>query len=178
MLASSMEASSDDRLTARKLTYDRIITERDRLRGARQFFARQLGPLPAAAGISLAVVAAFSERIKDSDWLWVALGLFTAMVAVSILYSRMPAYRHLRARRLDNPKMEEGRGTDSPAVWYDRETELEESVYAGGQRGCFWRWPRRNLDGDLPEQLDKERFGVFLVQILFLLVIASLLLAR
>jgi hypothetical protein len=30
----------------------------------------------------------------------------------------------------------------------------------------------------MQEQMDKERFGVFVVQVLFLLVVASLLLAR
>ena len=65
------------------------------------------------------------------------------------------------------------------SAWYQAECELERSVYGSGRdRARPWLWPRRNLSGDLQEQLDKERFGVFLVQGLFLLVIACLVLAR
>jgi hypothetical protein len=171
-------AGNDD-ATVRRLTYERTAEERDRIRDARAFFARQLGPLPAFAGISLAVVGAFSEKIKHDPFLWVALGLFAVMVMASVLYSRMPAYRELRAHRLRKGKLQDGRDADTAADWYRLESDLERSIYGSGDsRHRLWRAPWRNLDGDLQEQLDKERFGVFLVQILFLLVIASLLFAR
>ena len=70
-----------------KLAYEQLRDERNRLRDARQFFARQLGPLPAFAGISLAAVGAFSDEIKDPAWLGVAVGLFALMVLTSIAYS-------------------------------------------------------------------------------------------
>ena len=163
--------------TVLRLAYEQLRDERNRLRGARQFFARQLGPLPAFAGISLAAVGAFSNEIKDEAWLWVAVGLFALMVLTSIAYSRMPAYRELRAERLRT--MSEGSQADAPAGWYRAEHQLEASIYASGcRRSLFWRLPYRNLDSDMQEQMDKERFGVFVVQILFLLVVACLVLAR
>jgi hypothetical protein len=171
----SAPCSEDD--TAHRLAYERLRDESNRLRGARQFFARQLGPLPAFAGISLAVVGAFSDKIQDEAWLAVALGLFALMVLTSIAYSRMPAYRELRTDRLRT--MGEGLQADAPAAWYRAEHQLEASIYASRRRrSLFWRLPYRDLDSDMQEQMDKERFGVFVVQVLFLLVVASLLLAR
>jgi hypothetical protein len=171
--------STDDDVAALRLTYERRLTERDRIRAARAFFARQLGPVPVFAGLSVGLVGAFSEKIRDEAWLWIALGVFALMSAVSILYSRMPAYRELRAYRVRTQHMTEGREEMAVSAWYEAESELERSVYgSGGDRARPWLWPRRNLGGDLQEQLDKERFGVFLVQGLFLLVIACLVLAR
>jgi hypothetical protein len=40
------------------------------------------------------------------------------------------------------------------------------------------RLPIRDVDADLQTQLDRERTGVFVTQLLFLLVIAALVLAR
>ena len=175
----SISTVSDDDVTGKRLTYERMSEERDRIRAARAFFARQLGPLPAFAGISVAVVGAFSEEIRNETWLWVALIAFAAMVAVSVFYSRMPAYRELRAQRISNNNTAEGDESMDSARWYQAEIDLERRIYTSqGCRGKFWWWPRRNLDGDLQEQLDKERLGVFLVQSLFLLVIAFLVFAR
>jgi hypothetical protein len=171
--------STDDDVTALRLTYERRLTERDRIRAARAFFARQLGPVPVFAGLSVGLVGAFSEKIRDEAWLWIALGVFALMSAVSILYSRMPAYRELRAYRVRAHHMTEGQEEMAVSAWYPAESELERSVYgSGGDRARPWLWPRRILGADLQEQLDKERFGVFLVQGLFLLVIACLVLAR
>jgi hypothetical protein len=170
-------------VTARRLTYERIVAERDRIRAARAFFARQLGPLPAVAGVSVALVGAFSEEISHKWLLLVALVLFALMVLVSVLYSRMPAYRDLRAHRVRNETMEEGVPGMQPAAWYDAEIKLEHSIYSSRVDGTNSgrlprRLPRRNLTGDLQAQLDKERLGVFVVQGLFLCVIACLVLAR
>jgi hypothetical protein len=178
---SQRSASSGDDVAVRRLTYERIAGELDRIRGARAYFARQLGPLPAFAGISVALVGAFSEKIEEEKWLWVALVLFGLMVAASIAYSRMPPYRELRSDRLhDKTKdLAEGCGTNNPADWYDAESKLERDIYSSPRNGGrFWWWPRRSPERDMQEQLNKERFGVFLVQTLFLCVIASLLLAR
>jgi hypothetical protein len=172
------EPSKDD-VTVSRLTYERWLGERDRIRAARAFFARQLGPLPVFAGVSVALVGTFSEKIKDETWLWIALSVFAVMVAASILYSRMPAYRELRSYRVREESTREGDEADNPAAWYQAESDLERGIYASdGDRDWSWRLPRRNLGGNLQEQLDKERFGVFLVQTLFLLVIACLVLAR
>jgi hypothetical protein len=170
-------ASTAEEKTADELAYSRLKDESGRLRVARQFFARQLGPLPAFAGISVAAVSAFSDRIKDDVWLGVALGFFALMVVASIGYSRMPAYRELRAHRLRT--MTEGQSSASPTDWNRAEYELEASIYGSDRnRGLLWRLPTRKVQADLQEQMDKERFGVFVVQVLFLLVIASLLLTR
>jgi hypothetical protein len=171
-----MHDCPNDDVTARRLTYERLAAERNRMRDARSFFARQLGPLPAFAGISVALVGAFSEDIGCEAWLWVALAIFALMIVVSILYSGMPPYRELRANRVDGGT--EGVGTQNPADWYDAEIALEKAIYASeSARPWFWQLPLRRPQGDLQEQLDKERVGYFLAQVLFLLVIASLLLA-
>jgi hypothetical protein len=127
------------------------------------------------------LVGAFSEKIEEEKWLWVALVLFGLMVAASIAYSRMPPYRELRSYRLRYQAKDftEGCGANTPADWYDAESKLERDIYSSQRNeGRLWWWPRRRPEGDMQEQLNKERFGVFLVQILFLSVIACLLLAR
>jgi hypothetical protein len=68
----SRDASTDEP-AALELAHKQVTGERDRLRDARAFFARQLGPLPAFAGISAAVVAAFSDKIDHNWCLYVAL---------------------------------------------------------------------------------------------------------
>jgi Na+/melibiose symporter-like transporter len=177
--ADQLRVRQDDDLTTRKLTYERMVAERERIRGARAFFARQLGPLPAAAGVSLALVGAFSEKNKHQGWVIAALALFALMVLVSILYSRMPAYRDLRDYRVRKQGMEEGDGDMQPAAWYDVESKLECSIYSSQPDKVNFSWlPWRNLPGNLQQQLDKERQGVFIVQALFLLLIVCLVFAR
>lgn len=170
--------ASDNEIPASRLTYERLGEERDRIREARAFFARQLGPLPAFAGISVAAVGAFSEQIRDETWLWLAFGAVAAMVLTSVLYSRMPSYRELRAERVKEG-LTQGDESMGPAAWYQAELKLERRLYrASATRGKLWRLPRRNLQGDLQEQLDKERVGLFLVQFWLLLVVGFLVLAR
>jgi hypothetical protein len=182
LVATNELNQSSDELTVRRLTWKQATAERDRIRAARQFFARQLGPLPAVAGISVGVVAAFSDEIKTKWLLWLALGFFALMVLVSILYSRMPPYRALRKNRIEGPNpMAEGTKHDqTPVEWYDHEIALERSIYgsSGDEPGFTRLWPKARPEEDLQVQMDKERFGVFLVQFLFLCVIASLLAAR
>ena len=169
-----------------RLTHERLTAERDRIRDARQFFARQLGPLPTVAGVSIGLVAAFSERIEHEWVLWIALLVFGLMVAASVLYGGMPAYRELRARRLEKG-WGQGEGiSTSRADWYRAEAKLEADIYGTPRKRRFslapgelwWSRPRRDLEGSLQDQLDRERFGVFVVQVLFLAVIALLVLAR
>jgi hypothetical protein len=165
-----------DELDARRLTYNRLAAERDRLRGARAFFARQLGPLPAIAGLSLAAVGVFAHKIQNHTWLWIALAAFAAMVVVSIFYSRMPSYRELRAAR--RATLPGGQAHHTPRAWYDAEITLEQDIYScGGTRCAVW-WPLLRSDCNMQRQMMKERFGVVIVQLLFLLVVVSLVLAR
>jgi hypothetical protein len=172
--------SSGDDATVSRLTWEQTTAERDRLRGARAFFARQLGPLPAFAGISVALVSAFSGEVREEAWLVVAFVLFGLMVGVSIAYSRMPPYRQLRANRLRNG-VGEGRGSSTPSDWYEAEIKLERNIYgarSARNRGSWWWWPRQDPGGDLHDQMEKERFGVFLTQALFVMMIVSLVFAR
>jgi hypothetical protein len=188
-------SSRDDGATTLRLSYESAIQERDRLRAARAFFARQLGPLPAVAGISVGLVAAFSERIHHRGWLWIALGLLAVMVIVSLVYSGMPAYRHLRARKerdwragLEKDFPAAARRAEdaklsvedmlAPAEWYAAQIRLERELSGSSKKNRLLR-PSWDLDeADLADQLDRERTGVFATQFLFLLVIGCLLAAR
>ncbi len=74
----------------------------------------------------------------------------------------------------------------TPADWYEAEIKLETQIYGDPQRHPRlwvrpWKaryWPRRDFSQNLQVQMDRERFGVFLVQTLFLLVIGLLVIGR
>jgi hypothetical protein len=136
------------------LRYGQVTEERDRLRDARRFFARQLGPLPTVAGLSLGAVGVFSD-FRHNAWLYVALGAFVAMTAVSIAFSGRPPYRVLRARH------ERGAPATTIKGWYERELSIEDAVYE-----------------DMEVEMGRERLGVFATQLLFLIVVACLLLGH
>jgi hypothetical protein len=167
-----MRKASDVPAEVLELEYARAVGERDRIRSARAFFARQLGPLPAFAGISVALVGAFSEKVDKEGWVWVALAAFVAMTVVSMLYSRMPAYRQLRAHADPVPAPQD------TEAWYRAELDREWMLYGEPRAGNELLPPRRKLTDDLQTALDRERTGVFVAQLLFLIVIASLVLAR
>jgi hypothetical protein len=186
----------DEDLSALKLAYEQAVQERDRIRDARAFFARQLGPLPAFAGISAAVVGAFSQKIEHRVWLWLALGVLALLILVSCLYSWLPAYRHLRAhyedewrKRLeknftvkDRPaggdKLEVEDRLD-PEDWYTAQIDLERTLYGDPRKTNRVLLPSWKLNGaNLQDQLDRERTGLFAAQLLFLVVIGFLLAAR
>jgi hypothetical protein len=93
----------DDELETLKAVYDRVCKERDRLRDARGYFARGLGPAPASAGIGTALVAAIGES-NNTLALAVAVVLVGIMILVSTVYDGKPAYRHLYARRLSQAR--------------------------------------------------------------------------
>src|SRR5438128_10999359 len=82
-----------------RLGYGGLCAGRNRLRDARSSCSRQLGPLPVVAGISTGTIAVFARHVHTSWLLWVALGLLAVLVVVSILYSSVPAYRQIRARK-------------------------------------------------------------------------------
>jgi hypothetical protein len=186
----------DDDLSALRLAYEQAVTERDRVRDARGFFARQLGPLPAFAGISAALVGAFSNKIERPGWLWLALVVLLLLILVSVFYSWLPAYRHLRAEHDDEwrtwleerfrPKAPpEGskwlKAEDmlDPEQWYIAQIELERKLYGPLRKKNRLMPPSWKLEGaDLQDQLDRERTGLFAAQLLFLVVIGFLLAAR
>jgi hypothetical protein len=188
--------AEDEGLAALQLAYEQTIQERDRLRGARSFFARQLGPLPAFAGISVALVGAFSENVHHRLWLWIALGVLILLILVSLTYSGMPAYRQLRARReekwrerLEEEFAEPARQASSlglrvedlltPREWYIAQIQLERELYGPPGKRNRLLLPSWDLDdSDLQDQLDRERTGVFLAQALFLIVMGCLFVTR
>jgi hypothetical protein len=177
-ISAARRRATDDELAVRKLTYEQAAGERDRIRSARAFFARQLGPLPAFAGISVALVGALSEKFDEGWQFWAALACLVGMLAVSFGYSRMPPYRELRADRV-RKATKEGRDALTPAAWYGYEIELERRIYGtGDERTRLWWLPLRKVEGSLAEQLDKERIGLFVAQGLFLAAIVLLLFAR
>jgi hypothetical protein len=184
--------AGDNELATLKLVYEQTIQERDRLRGARSFFARQLGPLPTFAGISVGLVGAFSDRIHHGPWLWIALGLLGLLVVVSLLYSGMPAYRQLRANKetmwredLKQRCSREASRAESSGLrvedmlssreWYISQIQLERDLYGALGKKNRLMLPSWNLDNtDLQDQLDRERTGVFVAQALFLVVVGCL----
>lgn len=186
----------DGDLSTLRLAYEQAVQESDRIRGARAFFARQLGPLPAFAGISAALVGAFSQKIEHRVWLWLALAVLVLLILVSCLYSSLPAYRHLRAHHEDDwrqrleksftvkdrpaggEKLEVEDRLD-PEDWYIAQIELERSLYGTPRTKNRLMLPSWKLQGaNLQDQLDRERTGLFAGQLLFLVVIGFLLAAR
>lgn len=190
------DGSEDDGVATLKLAYEQTIQERDRLRGARAFFARQLGPLPAFAGISVALVGAFSDKAHHRVWLWIAVGVLIVLILVSLIYSGMPAYRQLRAqretkwrRRLEEEFEESARRAAgsglrvedmlTPREWYIAQIQLERELYGPPAKRNRLLRPSWDLDNsDLQDQLDRERTGVFLAQALFLIVMGCLFVTR
>jgi hypothetical protein len=186
----------DDDPSALRLAYEQAIKERDRVRDARSFFARQLGPLPAFAGISAALVGAFSNKIERPVWLWLALVVLGLLILVSVFYSWLPAYRHLRADREDEWRRwlekrfrpqappegsKELKAEDmlDPEQWYMAQIELERKLYGPPRKENRLMLPSWKLeDADLQDQLDRERRGLIGAQVLFLVVIGFLLAAR
>jgi hypothetical protein len=112
----------------------------------------------------------------------VALGGFVVMAVVSMLYSRMPAYRQLRAwsvrRKEDATGAAQVASFDTPRAWYQFELDLEDKLYGTPSNKNKWRLPLRRPQDDLQYQLDRERTGVFLTQSLFIVVVVALVLAH
>jgi hypothetical protein len=190
------DSPDDDGLAALELAYGQAAHERDRLRAARAFFARQLGPLPAFAGVSAALVGAFSDKIQHRLWMWIALGFLGLLILVSFVYSGLPAYRQLRAERerrwreelekdfaeAAERAREAGLRVEDvlePEDWYVAQIKLERGLYGDPGRRNRLMLPSWSLeDTDLLDQLDRERTGLFVSQVLFLVVIGFLFAAR
>jgi hypothetical protein len=170
-----------DSAASLKLEYEYLRDESKRLRDGRAALTRQLGPLPISAAIVAWLVTGFTSDVEGDAFIWVALGLFLALVVISILYSSMKPYRLLRHDvEADFPW-----STDSPAAWYEGAIKLEREVYggpSGGEGGSGWRlWLQARTPRaitDLQDGYDRERSGLFLVQGLFALVVILLIVSR
>ncbi|TMK98917.1 MAG: hypothetical protein E6G34_05265 [Actinobacteria bacterium] len=189
--------AGEDECATLRLVYEGLCSERNRLRDARSSFSRQLGPLPVVAGISTGTIAVFARHVHTSWLLWVALGLLAVLVVVSILYSSVPAYRQIRARKetgwrerlvsrhgacLAAEAAERGLQIEdllAPADWYRAMIELEREIYGrrARERSPLFVRPRRGAE-NLQDALDSERAGLYAVQFLFGLVIVALALTE
>jgi hypothetical protein len=187
------QPTKDEELKTLELTYRRLCDERDRLRAARGFFSRGLGPAPASAGISIALVAAFGDGANPA-FLGPALAGVVAMVVVGIWYGSAPPYRVLYARKITgirreinakHPELvrsEQRDGPDRvedrlpPATWYRTMIRLEREIYGGDQTRNH-SLPPWKLPQTLQEGLDSERTGTLCVQALWVVVVALLVLS-
>jgi hypothetical protein len=162
-----------------KLTYERLREESKRLRDARGFFARGLGPAPASAGIAAALTAALGHH-HNRGWLYAALVLLGLMIFVGMLYVGKPAYRQLYARRVEqNPAFHPRHLAQlPPKEWYELMIELELSLYGEElESGNRWLTPAATVD-DLQTGVDAERTGALVVQLLWVGVVACLVISQ
>jgi hypothetical protein len=187
---------NDDELVVLQASYERLSSERDRLRSARGFFSRPLGPAPASAGISTALVATLGSNL-DTGFVWAAVGTLAVLVLVGIAYDGKPAYRHLYARELAGVRTtrrtlalwrrraeldalaaeaiaaDDGLG---PAAWY-REMIRREREVLGDPTIVNHHYAPWAAVATLQQGLDLERTGLRAVQALWLGVIVLLVLA-
>ena len=161
-----------------KAAYERVCKERDRLRDARGFFARPLGPAPATAGISTALIAAFANGVHT---LWIVLAAITValMIAAGIWYDSKPAYRHLYRKALDDATVETpwyARTPGTETEWYRTMIARELDLLGPPEPENRLRAPWEEVD-TLQDGVDSERTGLRAVQLLWLATIVFLLLA-
>jgi hypothetical protein len=168
-----------------KAAYERVCKERDRLREARGFFARPLGPAPATAGISTALVAAFASGVH-TVWIVFAAITVTLMIVVGIWYDSKPAYRHLYRKALDDGQDAGDAATEatpwdartpgSETEWYRIMIAREVDLRGRPEPTNRLRAPWEEVD-TLQDGLDSERTGLRAVQLLWLGALIFLLLA-
>lgn len=181
-------------VAALRLSYEDVRRESKRLRDARAAVTRQLGPLPISAGILVGLVAAFSDKAAQLP-LWLAFAFFCALILLSIAYSDMRPYRQVRAaKEAEWRKKLEARHREAAVrareiglqvedllperEWYAAMIQLERQIYGDLDRiDNRHGLPTRDLQ-DLQDGFDRERTGLYAVQVLFGLVIACLLVSR
>jgi len=158
---------------ALKLEYEFLRGENIRLRDGRAALTRKLGPLPISAAIVAGLVTGLAGEVEADAFLWSALIVFGALVVVSILYSSMKPYRALRREAERSP-----RSRESQEEWYDQAIELERTIYGKpAPRGPRGYLPSFNVQS-LQDGYDRERRGLFIVQLLFAAVIVLLIVSR
>lgn len=135
-----------------RLAYEDRVREATRLRDARRAFVAQLGLLPASASVVVGFFAGFSESI-DEGWLALALIPFLVGVAIGAIYGRRDPYRTIRQSIEDEEQIDWLRL--SPKQWLIDRIRHEDKIYR-----------------ELEKNLESERRGVQLVQVLVVLQIA------
>ena len=169
MLVPNREQEAVDALD---LAYRDLVNERDRLRDARGAVTRQLGPLPASAGIAISLVGALAKN-ASAVALGVALGLFAVLVLVSIAYNVLLPYRMLRASYEDDAHELGFDEYASPSEWLKHMITLERRIY-GSLDPDRPRFRFRLKIANLQDGFDSERTGLFIVQVLFVCVVVTL----
>jgi hypothetical protein len=183
--------TGSDQLKVLEKVYADVVNERDRLRSARAAVTRQLGPLPASAGIVLGLVGVASGAVA-CGFLIAAAALFLALMLVSIALSSLTPYRLLRARKVldyDSPATPPAEppspaGTQPTtyigetvqpdvdyATWLQEKIRFESELYGPLRRSQY------DLFGpkDLQRSFDIERAALNIVQVLFAAIILVLL---
>ena len=183
-------ADRDEDIRSLQLAYDDIVRERDRLRSAQASVTRQLGPLPVSAGIAISVVGALARNRVDEGWLIVASVLLLLLVVVGILFSVLAPYRRLRAEHADELAREAtgGRGSEQTAGAIDHKLGFNEQLpterwlktWSSSSDGYMGHCVLPDDRSDTPstsglqDGFDAERTGLYLVQLLFVALIAAL----
>lgn len=192
---SQAKRDPEDDASTLKLVYEELCQERDRLRNARASFSSQLGPLPIAAGISTGTIVVFARHVEHPVFLWAALLLLIVLAIVSMLYSGMPAYRQIRAVKQERWRKELAisygaeaqlaKQTDreiedllSPIEWYRAMIRLERDIYGKFDSKRNRILPPSRRVKNLQDALDRERTGLYTVQLLFVFVIVALALSQ
>ncbi len=164
---------AEDRLELAKLRYEDVVTERDRIRDARAGVTSRLGPLPASAAIVIGLAGTVADKVEQ--WALISAGgLFAAIVIVSMLFSSLRPYRIMRAKRSGSTLAFQVPRDRDPATWLERKIAMEESIYGTPYRSQ----PRLYLSfspANLQDAFDVERSVLNIVQVLFVLTIAVLL---
>jgi hypothetical protein len=189
----SQPVDHDQQLATLRLTYERVCHERDRLRDARGYFARGLGPAPVSAGIATVLVAALSEG-RNPGLLGAAVAGLAALIVVGVWYDGKPSYRHLFARKIEDlrsqirsehPRLAEtaapGRRDPvedllPPSDWYRAMIRLERDIYGHDRTQNQRRAPWQPVC-DLQDGLDHERTGLRFVQALWVVIVTALVLS-
>jgi hypothetical protein len=180
----------DPEVEALKLRFEGLQRENERLRDARSAITAQLGPLPISAAIVAGLVSGFAlggkTHLHEGELHW-ALGLFVAMVLVSMLASTFQPYRKLRDKAIKDskdPDKDDPEKAKDPKAWYTRMIELEKNLRGTSIRSGFCAWlgavvpiPVPFRARSLQSACDQEWKGLFLTKSLFVAVIVLLILA-
>lgn len=162
-----------DELEVLRLAYQDVLTERDRLRGARGSFTKTLGPLPASAAIVIGLVGSVAGRV-GVGWLAGAAVLLVVLIVIGLAYADLPPYRLLRGARQPAGGIAFSLDAKDEADWLRRKIELEEELC--GKSRTTQRFNLRREVDNLQDALDVERWASVLVQLLFAEIVVALVL--
>jgi hypothetical protein len=112
-----------------RLVYADLVAERDRLRDARRDVTARLGPIPASAGIIIALFAALGPELEHGATallFGMALIPFVIVMAISARALRRPSYRELVS---DLQAARPAADCDSEEEWLTMMITFEREMY-------------------------------------------------